>query len=94
MGVLLTLGLALAGLDMLLALAVGAVYWRNHKAFRSPFTWGLVLFALFLIVHNGVVIYHVLSMMGAEPPGGEWFFLAENAVQAAALTALLWATYR
>lgn len=85
---------ALAGLNAALALVVGAVYVKNHRAIRSPFTLGLLLFAAFLAVHNGMVVYHFLTMMAAPAPSGEAFLLAESVLQAGALAALVGATLR
>ena len=83
----------LAALNTLLALAVGAVYLRNHREIRSPFTLGLVLFALFLVLHNGTQVYHFFTMMSVPWPS-EGLVLAENLLQALALGALAVATLR
>lgn len=84
---------ALAGLNTVLALALGAVYVRNHAAIKSPFTLGLLIFAVFLVVHNGVQVYDFFTMMGT-PPSNEVLLLAENLLQAAGLVALVSATMR
>lgn len=91
---LMTLSVALAGLNTLLALALGAIYLRNHREIKSPFTLGLLLFALFLVVHNGTVVYHFLTMMPYIVATGELYVLAEGVLQTAALGTLLHATLR
>lgn len=84
----------LAGLNTVLALVLGAVYVRNHAELKSPFTLGLLAFAAFLVLHNGIQVYYYVTMMDAMPPGGEGFVLVENVLQAGALGALLSATLR
>jgi hypothetical protein len=79
---------ALGGLNLLLALAVGAVYVRNHRQLHSPFTLALSLFAVFLVVHNALQVYHLLSMMATFTPQAEWFNLGEAALQSVALASL------
>lgn len=83
----------LAAVNVALALLLGAVYLRNHREIRSPFTLGLVIFAVFLVVHNGVQVYDFFTMMGMGMPN-EWVLLLENVLQAGALVALLAATWR
>ena len=56
--------LAISLLNVALALAVGTIYWRNHKTIHSSFTWVLLLFATFLIVHNAFQVYEFFAMMG------------------------------
>ena len=85
---------ALGALNLLLALAIGAVYARNHRQLHSPFTLALTLFAAFLVVHNGLQIYHLLTMMATFTPQAEWFLLGESALQAVALAALGYAVLR
>lgn len=85
---------ALAGVNCLLAIALATVYLRNHRAMRSPFTLGLLLFAAFLLVHNAVQVVHYFTMMGPEPVDGEAFLLAETALQTLASGALVAATFR
>ncbi|MEA3199347.1 MAG: hypothetical protein QOE90_775 [Thermoplasmata archaeon] len=84
--------LALAGANCLLALALGAVYWRNHRQLRSPFTLGLLLFAAFLLVNNAMVLYDAWTMMMLG--GNAWLALVREGLQTAASVALLVATLR
>lgn len=85
---------ALAAVAGLLGLALGAVYWRNHREIKSPFTLGLLLFALFVVVHNALVLWHLVTMMPQFAATGEATLAVEGALQVAALGALLWATMR
>lgn len=84
----------LAALNCALALVLGWVYWRNHREMRSPFTLGLLLFALFLLVHNALAVYHYFTMMSTEPARGDTFLLVEAVLQTAASGTLVWATMR
>lgn len=83
----------LAGINTFLALLLGGVYVRNHAEIKSPFTMGLLIFAAFLVVHNGMQVYDFFTMMGT-PPSNELLLLAENVLQAGALVALVGATWR
>ena len=87
-------GVALAGVNFVLALILIAIYWRNHRSIRSPFTLGLLLFALFLVIHDGLVVYHSMTMMGAAVTGASIELLVEELLQSAALGALVVATMR
>lgn len=94
MTALMYVNIALAGIAALLALALGVVYWRNHREIRSPFTMGLLLFALFLVVHNAILVYHFVTMMPTFSGTSEALLFAENALQLAALGALFGSTMR
>lgn len=84
---------ALAGANVVLALVLGSVYWRNHREIKSPFTLGLLLFAVFLVVHNALTVYRYATMMGMGLIGTPSSLL-EGLLQAAAVVALLVATWR
>ncbi|HEV8359587.1 MAG TPA: hypothetical protein VGR28_03925 [Candidatus Thermoplasmatota archaeon] len=94
MPLLMDVSVALAAIDTVLAIVLGGVYVRNHREIRSPFTLGLLLFALFLVVHNGLQVYHFLTMMPYFIATGEGLLFAENVLQTAGLVALVAATLR
>ncbi len=94
MSAIMNLIVGLAALNALLALVVGAVYLRNHRQLRSPFTLALSLFAVFFVVHNGVLIYHFLTMMATFTAQAETLLLVEGLLQLGALSALAYATLR
>jgi hypothetical protein len=85
--------LALSIANLGLAVAVGVIYWRNHRAINSPFTWALALFATFLVLHNAFQIYEFFAMMGF---GGfpERLLVVEGLLEAATTVALLTAALR
>ncbi|MGQ0535806.1 MAG: hypothetical protein ACT4PT_07020 [Methanobacteriota archaeon] len=86
--------IGLAVLNAVLSVLLGWVYWRNHREIRSPFTRGLLAFAVFLVVHNVIIIYHYATMMTTFAGVGETFLLVESVLQSAALIALVQATMR
>jgi hypothetical protein len=88
-----TVNIGLAGLNTLLALVLGGVYVRNYRQLKSPFTLGLLLFALFLVVHNGAALYYFATMMPFYA-GLETVVLLENLLQVGALATLVAATLR
>ena len=94
MTVLMWINVGLVAVNLVLVAALAFVYARNHREIRSSFTLGLLFFALFLLLHNGLVLYHLLTMMSVFAQLGETFLLAENLVQLAALAALARATMR
>jgi hypothetical protein len=94
MTAVMTFALALCALNGLLALGLAGVYARNHRQVRSPFTLGLVLFAVALAAHAAAVVYSDLSMMATYTPRAESLRLATTALQTVALGALSWATLR
>lgn len=94
MSLLMNVNLVLAGLAFLLAAVVAVVYLRNYKSIRSPFTLALALFAVFLLVHNGVLVYHYLSMMATFGGLAEQLIFVEGVLEVAALGTLLYAVTR
>lgn len=94
MSLIMMVDLALLALNGLLAVVVGSVYLRNHRELRSPFTLALVLFAAFIVVHSVLTFYHSITMMADYTARAEVFLLAESILEAAALSALAYATLR
>lgn len=94
MGLLMWVNVALAGLNALMALVLGAVYARNHRRIRSPMTLGLLLFAAFFVLHNLLVAYHFLAMMPEFLAVKEVWLTVEGLMQTGGLGALLYATWR
>jgi hypothetical protein len=94
MTLVMTLSIALAAINGLAALVLAVVYARNHRQMRSPFTLGLLLFALFLFVHSVVVLYIDLTMMATYTLRAETMRLVTTGLETAALVTLTWATLR
>lgn len=89
-----TLTLALTALNGALALILAAIYVRNHRQVRSPFTLGLLLFALFLVAHAAATFYNDVTMMATYTDRAEMLHFATSILELAALGALMWATMR
>lgn len=85
---------ALAAVNLVLALVLASVYWRNHRTIRSPFTLGLMLFAAFLLVHNSVAVYEFWRMMGMYDARTANVMLVENLLLLGASGAIVAATMR
>ena len=83
--------LTISLLNVSLALAVGAIYWRNHRTIKSSLTWVLLLFATFLVVHNAFQVYEFFAMMGFGT-FPSYLLVIEGLLQAGTTLALLAAT--
>lgn len=94
MTLLMTLTLALTALNGVLALVLAAIYVRNHREMRSPFTLGLLVFAVFLVAHAAVTLYNDATMMATYTGRAETLHFATSVLELAALGALTWATMR
>lgn len=94
MTLVMTLCLVFSGLNGLLAIGLAAIYLRNHRQMRSPFTLGLILFAVALVVHSAVTLYNDLSMMTQYTAQAEVLRLLATGLETVALVALTWATMR
>lgn len=59
--------MAVATASSALLIALLAVYLKNHRQLRAPFTFGLVFFALLLLIQNVGSIYFdfMMSQSGA-----------------------------
>lgn len=94
MSALMWIDVGLVAINLAMVLALALIYWRNHRQVRSSFTLGLMLFALFLAVHNGIVLYHLLTKMTVFATLGEELLLLENVLQTLAIGVLLRTTLR
>lgn len=94
MGAYAVTSLILSGLSALLALAVVAVYWRNHRTISSSFTLALLLFATFTLLHSGMTTYQILVIMPMLTGPLGLVQMIEMSLQVSALAALAWAAMR
>lgn len=88
------ISLALTALSGLLAIVLTTVYFRNHRQVRSPFTIGLTVFAIFLVLHAVITIYTDVTMMATYTAQAEALHLVLAVAELAALATLTWATLR
>jgi hypothetical protein len=94
MGPLIMAASALAGLNVLLLLALSTVWIRNYRTFRTPLTLGLLAFALVLLVENAVAVYFFFSMQSlySGAPAVQQAVLVLRALQLLALGFLTYVT--
>jgi hypothetical protein len=62
MGLTLMAASVLSGATVVLLVALGWIWIRNYRTFRTPLILGLVGFAAVLLVENLVALYFYLSM--------------------------------
>lgn len=92
MGPWLTVATTLAGLNALLLTALGVVWLRNYRTFRSNLILGLLAFAVVLLLENLLAIYYFFSMqmLYAGDPVAQQAVVVLRALQ---FVALLFLTY-
>jgi hypothetical protein len=92
MGPWLTVATALAGLNALLLAALGVVWLRNYRTFRTNLILGLLAFAAVMLLENLVAVYYFFSMqmLYAGDPGAQQAVVVLRALQ---FVALLFLTY-
>jgi len=94
MGPWMTAASALAGLNVLLLLALGIVWLRNYRTFRTQLILGQVAFAAVLLVENAAAIYFFFSMgmLYAGTPTAGLFVCGLRALEFLALAFLTYVT--
>jgi len=92
MGPWLTVATTLAGLNALLLGALGTVWLRNYRTFRSTLILGLLAFAAVMFLENLLAIYYFFNtgMLYAGDPGAQQAVVVLRALQ---FVALLFLTY-
>ena len=101
MSLWITVAKAATALNVALLLGLSYVWGRNYVTFRSKHTLGLLIFACFLLLENGLVLYYYLI----DPTLSAWWHneslvpvivwqtqMAINVAQSAGLLFLLWIT--
>lgn len=88
----LTAATVLSGLNVLLLLALSAVWIRNYVKFHSAMILGLVGFAVVLLFENVVALYFFFSMgmLYSGSPLAQTMVLAMRSLQ---FVALIFLTY-
>ncbi len=92
----LTAAAALAGVNVLLLLGLGAVWVRNYRTFRTPLVLGLVAFAAVLLVQNLAALYFFFSkqMLYAAMPDIHGIVLLLRGLETVALGILAYVTWQ
>lgn len=95
MAVLMMGGVALAVLNSLLLVALGAIWLRNYRQFRSPLVLALLGASLFLLVENLVAVYLFVTSMStvhaADPLVGQ-VIVGMRLLESVAIAFLAYAT--
>lgn len=88
----LTVATTLGALNIVLLLALGAVWLKNYRTFRSTMTLGLLAFAAVMLLENLVAVYYFFSMemLYVGSVGAQQSVLVLRALQ---FVALLFLTY-
>ena len=94
MGPWLTVATTLAALNVLLLLALGAVWLKNYRTFRSTLILGLLAFAAVMLLENLVAVYYFFNteMLYAGSAVAQQSVLVLRALQFVALVFLTWVT--
>jgi hypothetical protein len=90
----LTVATTLAGLNALLLVALGGVWLRNYRTFRSNLILGLLAFAAVMLVENLLAIYYFFSMqmLYAGDPLAQQSVVVLRALEFIALLVLTYVT--
>ena len=80
----------LSGLNVLLLVALTAVWVNNYRTFRTPLLLGLVAFGAVMLVENGVALYYFFStqMLYVATPAIQQVVTITRALQTVALVFL------
>lgn len=94
MALLMELTTWITALNILLLLSILWVYSKNLAKVKAPFTMGLALFALLLLVENAVSLYFFVTMMPYFANEVESVVFGLKAIQAVAFAVLNWLTWK
>jgi multisubunit Na+/H+ antiporter MnhF subunit len=85
---------ALAGVNILLLLALTAVWVNNYRTFRTPLVLGLVAFGAAMLAENALALYFLFTMQSlySGDPHVQQAVLALRALQLLALGFLAYVT--
>ncbi len=95
MGTMSTVAAALSGVNLVLLAALGAVWVRNYRTFKTPLILGLIAFAAVLFVENAVAVYFYLdmgAMLYAKTPTVNNIVATMRILQFVAIAFLTWVT--
>lgn len=88
-----------AGFNVLLLVGLGLIWARNYGQFRSKHTLGLLVFAILMLVENGLALYFYTM----DPTLSSWFpqtpelpqmaMMSHRLLTLGALLFLVWVTW-
>jgi hypothetical protein len=96
MGTWITVAVALAAVNVVLLVALTAVWVRNYRRFRTGMVAGLVAFGTVMLLENAAAIYFFFSMrmLYSGDPGVQQAVAVLRAMEALALVFLTYVTMR
>ena len=80
--------------NICLLLVLLYLYLRSYRDFKSKFTFGLVAFALLLLLQNVLFTGFLLTYQGFRGPGMGTPIFILNIIEFFALSILIWVTWR
>lgn len=85
---------ALAGVNILLLVALTAVWLNNYRTFKTPLVLGFVAFGVAMLAENALALYFFFTMQSlySGDPGVQQAVLALRALQLVALGFLTYVT--
>jgi hypothetical protein len=91
-----TVATAFAGLNVLLLAALGFVWLRNYRTFKTPPILGLLAFSAVLLVENVAAIYFFFSMgmLYSGSPRAQLFVAGLRGLEFLALAFLTYVTWQ
>lgn len=91
-----TIASGIAGLNVLLLTALGFVWVRNYRRFKTPLVLGLLAFAAVMLIENAASIYFFFSMgmLYAGDTVAQQFVVALRGLQFLALAVLTYVTWQ
>jgi hypothetical protein len=96
MGTWITIASALAGLNVLLLVALTLVWLANYRTFRTPLILGLAAFAVVMLVENAAALYFYFSMgmLYSGSPQAQQFVAAMRAMEFLAIAFLTYVSLK
>jgi hypothetical protein len=92
--ILMNLAIVIAGINILLILALLKVYLKNYREIPSTHTSGLLLFAGLFLIQNLVLLFYSFTMAEIYAKGVGFFLLVFAILQVVALTILNWISWK
>lgn len=86
--------LGLIAINVVLTILLLLIYLKNHRAVKSKFTWGLLVFAGAFLLENLLNLFFYGMILTQEVYGFTTFQLSVNFLEMIALLILLYVTWK
>lgn len=96
MGTYIVVAAALSGINLVLLAALGVVWARNYRTFRTTLVLALLVFSAVLFIENAVAVYYFFNvkMLYSGDPMVQQVVAVLRGLQLIALLSLSYATFR